>query len=92
MLWYQLPDKTAKFTTVWTTVLKVRATFVHQTLTEHALWSYSWKWYSWSRSVGQLSRGDVCWSKKELTLQSALNIAGLISSTDRYITLKILMP
>ena len=29
--------KTAKFASVWTTVLKIRAIFVHQTLTEHAL-------------------------------------------------------
>ena len=29
--------KTAKFTPVWTTILKVRAIFVLQTLTEHAL-------------------------------------------------------
>ena len=29
--------KTAKFAPVWTTVLKIRAIFVHQTLTEHAL-------------------------------------------------------
>ena len=28
--------KTAKFTPVWTTILKIRAIFVHQTLTEHA--------------------------------------------------------
>ena len=29
--------KTAKFAPVWTTNLKIRAIFVHQTLTEHAL-------------------------------------------------------
>ena len=29
--------KTAKFAPVWTTVLKIRAIFVHQTLTEHTL-------------------------------------------------------
>ena len=29
--------KTAKFAPVWTTLLKVRVTFVHQTLTEHAI-------------------------------------------------------
>ena len=29
--------KTAKFALVWTTILKTQATFVHQTLTEHAL-------------------------------------------------------
>ena len=29
--------KTAKFAPVWTTILKMRAIFVHQTLTEHAL-------------------------------------------------------
>ena len=30
--------KTAKFAPAWTTILKIRAIFVHQTLTEHALW------------------------------------------------------
>ena len=30
--------ETAKFAPVWTTILKIRAIFVHQTLTEHALW------------------------------------------------------
>ena len=29
--------KTAKFAPVWITILKIRAIFVHQTLTEHAL-------------------------------------------------------
>ena len=29
--------KIGKFALVWTTILKVRAIFVHQTLTEHAL-------------------------------------------------------
>ena len=36
MIW--LPDQTAKFAPVWTTILKIRAIFVHQTLTEHALY------------------------------------------------------
>ena len=31
--------KTAKFAPVWTTILKIRAIFVHQTLTEHALYT-----------------------------------------------------
>ena len=30
--------KTAKFVPVWTTILKIRVIFVHQTLTEHALY------------------------------------------------------
>ena len=30
--------KTAKFAPVWTTILKIRAIFVHQTLTEHVLY------------------------------------------------------
>ena len=30
--------KTAKFAPVWTTILKIRAMFVHQTSTEHALY------------------------------------------------------
>ena len=34
---YQLPYSTAKFAPVWTTILKIRAIFVHQTLTELAL-------------------------------------------------------
>ena len=34
---YQLPDQTAKFAPVWTTVLKIRGIFVHRTSTEHAL-------------------------------------------------------
>ena len=29
--------KTAKFAPVWTIILKIQAIFVHQTLTEHAL-------------------------------------------------------
>ena len=29
--------KTAKFAPVWTIILKIRAVFVHQSLTEHAL-------------------------------------------------------
>ena len=29
--------KTAKFAPVWTTIPKIQAIFVHQTLTEHAL-------------------------------------------------------
>ena len=29
--------KAAKFAPVWTTILKIRAIFVHQTLTEHTL-------------------------------------------------------
>ena len=33
----QLPDQIAKFAPVWTNILKIRAIFVHQTLTEHAL-------------------------------------------------------
>ena len=37
MYWYQLPDQTAKFSPIWTTILKIRAIFVHQTLSEHAL-------------------------------------------------------
>ena len=28
---------TAKFASVWTTILKIRVIFVHQTLTKHAL-------------------------------------------------------
>ena len=36
---YQLPDQTAKFAPVSTTILKIRAIFVHQTLTEHALYT-----------------------------------------------------
>ena len=32
--------KTAKFTSVWNTILKISAIFVHQTLTEHALYSF----------------------------------------------------
>ena len=30
---------TAKFAPVWTTILKIRAIFVHQTLTEHVLFN-----------------------------------------------------
>ena len=30
--------KTAKFTPVWTTIHKIRATFVHRTVTEHVLY------------------------------------------------------
>ena len=30
--------KTAEFALVWTTILKIRAIFVHQTLTEQALY------------------------------------------------------
>ena len=30
--------KTAQFAPVWTTILKIRAIFVHQTLTEHAIY------------------------------------------------------
>ena len=37
MLLYQLFNQTAKFAPVWTTILKIREIFVHQTLTEHAL-------------------------------------------------------
>ena len=33
--------KTAKFAPVWTTILKIRAIFVRQTLTEHAIFQ---KW------------------------------------------------
>ena len=33
--------KTAKFALVWTTILKIRAIFVHQTLSEHALFGES---------------------------------------------------
>ena len=33
----QLPDQAAKFAPVWTTFLKRRAIFVHQTSTEHAV-------------------------------------------------------
>ena len=29
--------KIAKFAPVWTTIVKIRATFVHKTLSEHAL-------------------------------------------------------
>ena len=36
MQWYQLSNQIAKFAAVWTTILKIRAIFVHQTLTEHA--------------------------------------------------------
>ena len=31
--------KTAKFAPVWTSILKIRAIFVHQTLTEHAFYT-----------------------------------------------------
>ena len=37
MYWHQLLNQTVKFTPVWTTILKMRAIFVHQTLTERAL-------------------------------------------------------
>ena len=30
-------NQTSKFAPVWTIILKIRAIFVHQTLTEHAL-------------------------------------------------------
>ena len=30
--------KAAKFAPVWTTILKIRAIFVHQTLTRHAIY------------------------------------------------------
>ena len=32
--------KTAKLALVWTTILKILAIFVHQTLTEHALLTF----------------------------------------------------
>ena len=31
MQWYQLPEQTAKFAPVWTTILKICAIFVQQT-------------------------------------------------------------
>ena len=37
MLYMMFIYKTAKCAPVWTTILKIREIFVHQTLTEHAL-------------------------------------------------------
>ena len=45
-----LQIKTAKFAPVWTTILKIWAIFVHQTLTEHTLMQggeYGYKVVHW---------------------------------------------
>ena len=46
--------KIAKFAPVWTTILKIRAIFVHQTLTEHALY-----YPTFSQHVEMSSSADI---------------------------------
>ena len=41
MWWCQLSDHTAKFAPDWTTIVKILAIFVQNTLTEHALYQLS---------------------------------------------------
>ena len=50
---YDLPDETAKFATIWTTILKIRAIFVHEALTEHAVYVFD------SQRIYQTSDGII---------------------------------
>ena len=51
MMFIYKPDK---FAPLWATILKIRAIFVHQTLTEHAFWhylSYNGHFYLWVQRI-----------------------------------------